>query len=191
MNLAMGNPILPFDHNLVLPPHRGNPAAKSTDLSPYLCTTIELCSRFNTSPERRAILGKFLDFRARLTDIGLSTGFQWLDGSFMEDVEQRENRAPNDLDVLTIYWGYDLQTQGAWFRKFPEVGDRNLAKANYSLDHIPVDAGFAPQLTVDSIRYWVQLFTHNRDGVWKGMVRVDLNTPELDIEARKVLQTDK
>jgi hypothetical protein len=39
------------------------------------------------SPERRAILGRFLDFRARLRAEGLLRGFQWADGSFCEDIE--------------------------------------------------------------------------------------------------------
>ena len=184
----MGNVIPPFDHNLVLPPHRGNPAANA-DLSPYPCTTVDLCVRFNTSPERKAILRKFLDFREQLTKLGLVTGYQWLDGSFMENIESRENRPPRDLDVLTLFWGYDRKVQAAWISAFPELVNRSLAKTNYSLDHFPVDIGFSPELTVESIRYWVQLFTHNREGIWKGMVRVDLNTPALDIEARKVLQS--
>ena len=32
-------------------------------------------------------------------------------------------------------------------------------------------------------RYWIQLFTHNRLGVWKGILRLELNTAEIDQEA--------
>ena len=85
-------PIPAFNHNLVLPPHLGNPAAIG-DLSPYSCTTLELCQRFGTTPERRAILGRYLDFRERMATEGLTNGFQWLDGSFLEDIETHLNSA--------------------------------------------------------------------------------------------------
>ena len=97
----MPNPIPPFDHNLVLPPNLGNPT-NPAHLSPYPCTTLDLCERLATTPHRRGILGQFLDFRERLTTEGLINGFQWLDGSFLEDIEVRESRPPKDLDVVTV-----------------------------------------------------------------------------------------
>jgi len=71
----MPNPIPVFDHNLVLPPHMGDPVNRA-QLSPYPCTTLDLCQRLGTSPERRAILAKFQDFRDRLRSEGLTNGFQ-------------------------------------------------------------------------------------------------------------------
>ncbi len=182
----MPNPIPDFDHNLVLPPHLGDPV-KRDQLSPYPCTTLELCRRFGTTADRRAILGKFLDFRDRLRKEGLTNGFQWLDGSFLEDVETRENRPPRDLDVVTVYWEYDLNFQERLFAVFPEVARPTLSKTAYLLDHYPFDAGFDPVATVDSTRYWILLFSHNRLGVWKGMLKVDLNTPAEDAAARTEL----
>lgn len=38
-------------------------------------------------------------------------------------------------------------------------------------------------------RYWAQLFSHNRLGVWKGMLRIDLDTQTDDIAARTELTT--
>ena len=171
----MTNPIPPFDHNLVLPPHLGDPRLPD-HLSPYRCTTLDLCERLGTSPERRMILARFLDFRERLTREGLTTGFQWLDGSFLEDVESREGRAPRDLDLVTVYWGFDLAFQANLRASLPEFANRKLAKANFSLDHYPLDAGYLPDVTVELTRYWISLFSHNRLGVWKGMLRVELNT---------------
>ena len=100
----MPNPIPAFDHNLVLPPHLGEPT-QPDHFSPYPCTTLQLCERLATTPERRRILGRILDFRERLQTEGLLTGFQWLDGSFLEDIEQRDGRPPRDLDVVTVYMG--------------------------------------------------------------------------------------
>lgn len=72
-------PIPAFDHNLVLPPHTGDPTDRN-GLSPFACTTVELVRRFATSKERKEILGKFLQFRAELQNRGLHVGYQWLDG---------------------------------------------------------------------------------------------------------------
>lgn len=179
----MANPIPNFDHNLVLPPHLGDPTNHG-QLSPYPCTTLDLCERLGTSPERRAILGRFLDFRDKLRMEGLQNGFQWLDGSFMEDVETREGRAPKDLDVVTVYWGYDLPFQAQLVGKFPEFANPRLSKAAYSLDHYSLDAGFDPTLTLEQTRYWILLFSHNRLGVWKGMLKIEINTPAEDAAAR-------
>jgi hypothetical protein len=182
----MPNPIPAFDHNLVLPPHLGDPVNRG-QLSPYPCTTLDLCQRLGINAERRAILGKFLDFRDRLRVEGLTNGFQWLDGSFMEDVEARENRSPRDLDVVTVYWGYDLAFQSQLVAQFPEFASPRLSKAAYSLDHYTFDAGYDPTLTLEQTRYWILLFSHNRQGVWKGMLKIDLNTPAEDAAARQEL----
>lgn len=185
----MSNPIPRFDHNLVLPPHLGDPTQR-THLSPYPCTTLDLCERFGTTPERKRILGRFLDFRERLQNEGLFTGFQWLDGSFLEDVEVRDGRPPRDLDLVTVYWGYDRAFQVALVQKFPEFARRALSKARYSLDHYVLDAGCTTELTIDQTRYWISLFSHNRSGVWKGMLRIELNTPDEDAAARLELEKD-
>ena len=184
----MSNPIPEFDHNLVLPPHLGNPTLID-QISPYKCTTIELCERFATSPERIEILKGLLTFRLRLHELNLLKGFQWLDGSFLEDVEIREKRAPNDLDAVTIYWGCDILFQEKLLTSFPEFGDSQLSKLNFKLDHYPFDAGYSPKFTVDFSRYWVQLFSHNREAVWKGMLQIPLDTPNEDIQALQYLNS--
>ena len=181
----MPNPIPDFDHNQVVPPHLGDPTDRS-QLSPYRCTTLDLCRRFGTSVERREILRRFLDFRERLRAAGMADrAFQWLDGSFLEDIEARKHRPPRDLDVVTVYWGYDQQFQVNLLSVFPEVANPALAKANYSLDHYPFDADYSPSVTLELARYWVLLFSHNRLGIWKGMLQIELNTPNDDTAARQ------
>lgn len=179
----MPNPIPFFDHNLVLPPHLGDPVDRK-QLSPYRCTTADLCQRLGTTAERREILGKFLDFRERLRSEGMTTGFQWLDGSFLEDVETRDNRPPRDLDVVTVYWGYDRNFQVQLAARFPEFTSPARSKAAYYLDHYNFDASYNPTVTMEQTRYWILLFSHNRQGVWKGMLRIELNTPTEDALAR-------
>jgi hypothetical protein len=145
---------------------------------------VDVCERFGTTVERKTILEKFLDFRARLRAEGLTNGFQWLDGSFLEDCETTNLRPPKDLDVVTVYWGYDAPFQARLRTNFPEVANPALSKSNYSLDHYPFDAGYNPSLTLEYTRYWILLFSHNRQGVWKGMLKIELNTPAEDAAAR-------
>jgi hypothetical protein len=86
----------------VLPPI--NPVSPTTvDRSPYRVTLTDLVLRFNTSSERREILTGLLSFRKALHGLGLNSGFQWLDGSFLEDIVTTDSRPPRDIDVVTFY----------------------------------------------------------------------------------------
>lgn len=180
-------PIPDFDANLVIPPHLGSPASPA-DLSPYRCTTLELCEKFSTTPDRCAILLGLLDFRQSLQSAGFLAGFQWLDGSFLEHVERREGRPPADLDIVTFYWWSTGENQNTEvLKRCPILRDRRAIKQSFKLDHFFVDIQCDPQLTVESTRYWAGLFSHRRDGVWKGMLRIELNTADVDDSARMIL----
>src|SRR5258707_13269006 len=114
-------PIPPFDSNSVLPPHLGDPRL-SNEISPYPCSSLELCDRFATSPDRVRILDGFLRLRALLRDHGMTDGFQWVDGSFLEDVENAEHRPPGDIDVVTFYWSVDADFSTKLIAAFPNLG---------------------------------------------------------------------
>lgn len=178
-----------FDHNYVLPPHLGNPALNdNNNSSPYRCTILELCERFSTSPQRIEILKGLLSFRAELTAQGVVNGFQYLDGSFLENIEVSENRPPNDIDIVTFALGLSNELQKKLIKDFPEICDVKKCKEKYQVDHYIVDYGVAPDITIELVRYWLQLFSHNRNGVWKGMLRLELNTPDIDQEALTLLE---
>lgn len=169
-----------FDHNHVLPPHIGNPT-QLTDVSPYECTIMEFCQHFATSPKRISLLKSFITFRLKMLSFGIVYGFQWIDGSFTENIEESQKRAPNDIDVVTFYKGLSSDQENSIVNSFQEFGNPLLSKSNYNLDHYPVDYGYSPELTVEVTRYWIQLFCHNRDRVWKGMIKINLpqdNTEE-------------
>jgi hypothetical protein len=131
-------PIPNFDANLVLPPHLGDPR-ELAQLSPYPCTPLELCQQFATSPERRQILDGLLRFRGLLGQAGFATGFQWFDGSFLENIEAREARPPVDLDVVTFFIPHDPAFGAQVAANFPVLTDRNAVKAQYRLDHFFVN----------------------------------------------------
>ncbi|QES93101.1 hypothetical protein F0358_10485 [Empedobacter brevis] len=177
-----------FDHNHVTPPHIGDPR-KRDEISPYHSDTLEFVTKFGTSIERVEILKGFLRFRERLNEVGVLEGFQWLDGSFTENIEISENRAPRDLDLVTFY-NLSILNEGQKKEindNFTEFFDVDKSKANYKLDHYPFNYTHLPELTVRYSTYWIQLFSHNRLGVWKGIIKVDLNTPDIDQQAIEYL----
>src|SRR5580765_8823208 len=97
-------PVIPtFNHSGVLPPFLGpDPAGSSAAMSPYRVSIDSFVATYATTPERNTILQGFLRFRHDLRAIGI-TGWQWLDGSFLENIEALESRAPHDLDVVTFF----------------------------------------------------------------------------------------
>jgi len=114
-----------------------------------------------------------------MTASGIITGFQWLNGSFMEDVETSKRRPPNDLDLITFFGGLSEDEIDNILATFPEFGSPALSKINFHLDHYAIDYTIDPILTIEQTRYWQQLFSHNRNRVWKGILQLPLNT-EID-----------
>jgi hypothetical protein len=167
----------------VLPPYVGNNPAVPTSVSPYSVTATELVGRFATSPERLGILSGLFTYRAQLRGAGIVDGFQWIDGSFVEDIEMLEGRPPNDADVVTFARRPAVAaTQGAWTTFFQgNLGLFNpvALKATMNCDAYYVDLDLPPHLTVSSTGYWYGLFSHRRSGAWKGMLRLPLLSDDI------------
>jgi hypothetical protein len=87
----------------VLPPIRPGAAGQSPDRSPDKASFSEVVERFAKSPARLEILRGLLKYRTELRSRGIASGFQWLDGSFMENKEVLLAEAPNDIDVVTFF----------------------------------------------------------------------------------------
>lgn len=171
----------------VLPPIRPNAPGNTPDRSPYVVDLVVLFDRFATSPERMAILDGLLRFRADLHAAGITSGFQWLDGSFLEQVETLEGRAPRDMDVVTFFDLPQGLDQRALARRHGTQFDPKHAKATYAIDAYFVVLGQpTDQRQVRNIAYWYSLWSHRRDGLWKGFVQVDLD-PAQDGDARATL----
>ncbi|MDR3109778.1 MAG: hypothetical protein LBU65_08835, partial [Planctomycetaceae bacterium] len=71
--------------------------------SPYVISLMDFALRFATTIERIKIFKGFMQYRKDLHSIGIVSGFQWLDGSFLENTEQTKNRSPKDIDVTTFF----------------------------------------------------------------------------------------
>lgn len=178
-------PIPAFDAvRNVLPPHLGDPRLPA-DLSPYQCSPIEICDRFNTSPPRQQILTGLFELRRALIDAGIN-GFQWMGGSFVEDIEAQEARSPNDIDVVTFV---ETPADQAVINAIV-LANLNLivdTKATYHVDHFLLPLASAPKLLVEFSKYWYGLFSHRRDRIWKGMLVSPLVNVADDAAARIAL----
>ena len=175
-------PVPGFDIHGVIPPFTGvDPVASgSAALSPYVATPTEIVNALGTSIKRRDILAKWLDHRAQLRALGM-TGFQWLDGSFVE------KKTPNDLDVVSFLRRppkakSEVEIQALVGQNLQTFSHAAL-KASHQLDAYFVDMDGSAETIVEMSRYFCGLFSHRRnDSLWKGMLKADLKADTLDDE---------
>jgi len=165
----------------VLPPIRPGQEPVSRDRAPYRASLCEVCVRFGATRERRAILLGLIDLRARLRAIGLAPGFQWLDGSFAEHVEQLEGRPPRDVDVVTFVALGDRGRQRGLLQVDPELFDGEHVKDALHVDHylFPTDRALDAE-QAKWLGYWYSMWSHRRDDRWKGFVEVALDRDPAD-----------
>lgn len=176
-----------FSISGVLPPHMGDPRDPS-QVSPYRVTTSELVSRYCITGARIDILSGLLKYRELIHSMGINSGFQLLDGSFTENIEATELRVPKDIDLVTFaHRPMHLNQTTAWLPFIdanPGIFDSEEAKKLYRCDAYYVDLNISPLLIVDQTIYWNGLFSHRRDGLWKGMIRIELGTDDTDARTR-------
>lgn len=160
----------PINDDTPISPHR----------SPYPVSLKDVVMRFATSAERRAILQGFLNFRQILHHLGYTSGFQWLNGSFMENVETIENRTPRDIDVVTFMYDpkeIEIRDDEA------DLLDHDNLKKQFKVDayFVGMDEISKSELA-EQAAYWYSVWSHRRNQAWKGFLQIELNPIE-DAEA--------
>lgn len=175
----------------VLPPYIGSPIL-AAQMSPYDTTLVRIVQKFGKSPARIAILRGLLAYREQLSSIGMVTGYQWLSGSFMDDIEALEVRDPRDIDMVTICYrpascGKDDSAWTVFFNSNLHLFDPKKTKDAFSCDSYFIDLDMDGFSVVDQARYWFGLFSHSRVGLWKGMLRVPLEVSQDDLDASALL----
>lgn len=166
-----------FNSQGVIPPIYDNNGA-SANRSPFKISIFDFCSIFSVSADRIQILKGFLEYRRSLYKQGVISGFQWVDGSFVEHSELVRGRSPNDIDVVTFAnIEHDQVTNKNWVSEFSKLIDPEYTKPNFMVDAyffqlgVPCDAS-----TVKQISYWSNLFSHQRDTMtYKGFFQIDLD----------------
>ena len=166
----------------VIPPVGYN-SETERDRSPYTVSMKRFVKDFATSAARIDILEGLITYRSKLCGLGLNGGFQWVDGSFTEDIETLQNRPPNDVDVVTF----------ADFSKIREdtsdvgvITDAATVKNTYKVDAFIVDLSKAPERIVQDCTYWYSMWSHQRDTrQWKGFFEIPLGD---DTTAKQILE---
>lgn len=169
-------PVPSFTIHGVLPPYVGanGPGGSPSDMSPYEATVLEVVARFSSTAERRSILRDWLQHRQEMQAHGLVHGFQWIDGSFVED------KIPADIDVITYFRRPRAHQSDAaivdLFTNEEDVFRRRPIKARLKVDAMFVDLDAKAENVVLLTRYYGSLFSHRRgDDLWKGMVSVPMD----------------
>lgn len=159
----------------VIPPIRPNANGATDDRSPYRIKCDEFVEAMCVTAQRALILRGLLRYREGLYAVGLKDGFQWLDGSFCEEIEVIEGRAPRDIDAVTF-----VQLPQTFDKKIvnlrPDLFDKIEAKRVHMVDaHFVTLNQSMGEVGVNLIAYWYSMWSHRRDGLWKGFAEVPLS----------------
>lgn len=152
-------------------------APTSAERAPYQVRLVDIVNRYSTSASRRHILDGLLRFRAALHTNGYRAGFQWLDGSFVENIEVIESRAPKDVDVVSFVEDPlpNATPNAAELRAL----DHDDAKTDFAVDSYFVELDqLSPRELSQQSAYWYSMWAHRRDFTWKGFLQIDLDPSE-------------
>lgn len=191
---------LPMPRYPKFPKHRGgllpySVSQESPQISgtaPYHASLDELVCRMGTSTERLDILSGYVAYRRELKSVGIIKGFQWVNGSFLEETQRFYKREPADIDVVTFF----RLPEGVNFKDLkqerPDLFDSDLSTAAYRVDTAMLD--FIDQPFSDSICKTTAYY----HGLWsfqnlvklkkaakrKGYVEIDLLEDEDPVDRR-------
>lgn len=165
----------------VLPPYHpelGPTADHVHGRSPYLITPEQLVAAFATSEVRKSLLRDLFQYRQTLRDLGLH-GYQWIDGSFVEDVESHRGRPPGDIDLVTFFARpAGFEGQGEW-GDFVDLNGEALDAEGLGLHCFTVDLSLPPPVVVRQSVFWFGLFSHQREtALWKGILQIELDVDD-------------
>lgn len=173
----------------VIPPIAIGEEGHSPKRSPYPISIIEFIHNFAFSTERIEILFGFLEYREAIYSSGIETGFQWVNGSFVENVESIADRAPNDIDAVTFSNFYHtIPDYPDWAQRNIHLFNNPIVKNQYKVDSywVDMDLGFN-ETSIRKCTYWYSMWSHQRDtDMWKGFFVIPLS-PSEDKEAMKYL----
>ena len=91
----------------IVRPVRPEERALPENRSPFEATMTQVVERFALTPQRAGLIHNLIEYRKALYAAGITDGFQWIDGSFVEHVETRPRPGqaprPHDIDIVTFY----------------------------------------------------------------------------------------
>jgi hypothetical protein len=116
--------------------------------------------------------------------LNITSGFQLIDGSFVENCEAIRGRAPSDVDIVTFA---SLNIAPSKIQNLLlsnlDVFDPHQSKATYKCDAYFVQLDISnPQLVAANSFYWFGLFSHQRaSSLWKGMLRISILSDDSNV----------
>lgn len=164
-----------------LPPYINNSPCHIDNMSPYKTNIIDFVERYGTTKHRIDLLYSLLFFRENLQC--LSSGRQWIGGSFLTTKELIRNKPPSDIDIITIF--DDINKVQA--NNMRHLFNNYFLRRILHLDSYFIFPYWDTLLKHDCIRFWYGLFAHNKENTWIGMLDIELNTPEEDIDAFNII----
>lgn len=179
--------IPPWNERGLLPPVRPGQNLLGEYRSPYSVGLREFRDKFSTSVHRQKLLQGLLNLRRDLKAAGIAKGFQWINGSFTEEVERTEMRPPNDIDVVTFFPFGNEEHQRRLFPKIEDLVDSSLSMQKYGIEHYVENLDSDIDELIGRCLYWYSVWSHRpepRDSAssgtifWKGFVRLDLQDDE-------------
>ena len=169
-------PFTPWNSEGFIPPI-GSIDSTSPNRSPYIVSLRDLVEDFGHTPTRQRLLAGFLDYRAELHQAGLERGFQWINGSFLENVEDNEQRDPNDIDVITFFYLPGGFTEETFYRDHGSLFDNDNVRMIYGIDTRAVLLDPSQMdYVIKNLIYWYSLWSHTPppEWRWKGYIQVNL-----------------
>ena len=149
------------------------------DQSPYKVSSEQLVIAMGTTEKRIQLLRGWLNLRNELYVIGLVNGWQWVNGSFAQNVEKSENRDPNDVDVVTFVHFPDGIDINAFFLQHERLLDSLYTKREFGVDAYYFDLSRSPHSWfMDRTRYWHNWWSHTRKNEEKGYFQVLLSAED-------------
>ena len=196
----MNAPFPKWEEDGVFPPvDRENPASPY-NRSPHRVLLADLVRNLGISPPRLRILRGFLEYRRALHTLGIVEGIQWVNGSFVEDVETRRGQvAPNDIDVVTFAILPAGMTLSNLLQLTPRITNPLHTKNDFLVDgYIEPISELTPNQLINVVAYWYGLWSHTKRDVpnalttspdfeWKGFLQVSLASAE-DATAEMALE---
>ncbi|MGR5231706.1 DUF6932 family protein [Vibrio harveyi] len=175
-----------FNASGVLPPYLDSDPTRDGSMSPYKVDLYDFVSHFATSVERKELLRGFLNYRIKMKSLGFRSGFQWVNGSFVENIEVTKGRPPADVDLVTFAKLPDtIQSEEDWdllVGNNQDIFDNDLSKTEFYCDAFYVSMDTHPMLLIDQTRYWFGLFSHQRTtSLWKGIIEIDIDEDEYTV----------
>lgn len=158
--------------------------------SPYAATVGEIAQQLATTPDRRAILLGLLAMRTELRKLGFTINRQWIDGSFCENIEALEGRPPGDIDVMS-FLSHPSENDAKSYNNLIVANihlfDPKQSKSRFRCDHYVMASNV---MSVDQLCYWNSLFSHRRNGLWKGYLQIEDEGQPIDDALGATLSTD-